>query len=121
MLRQVTQAKDLQDVLEEELERLKRKLFLGYELKVVWIPDGSEKLSGEVKGDTIFIYERNEGDAFETLRHEFLDYVVSKVIEPYKEVTNKLIVLINEDAYRRKEKLIEKLKGIIYIFPEEEF
>jgi len=49
----------------------------------------------------------------EILRHEFLDYEISRIIEPYREVTNKLISLINEDAYRRKERLIEALVKLI--------
>lgn len=109
MTQKVVTRMNLQLVLEAELERLKRKLCMGYELKVVWIPNGNDKLSGEVKGETIFVYEESENKAIETLRHEILDYIVSKVIEPYKEVTNKLINLINEEAYKRKEKLIEKL------------
>ena len=47
--------------------------------------------------------------ALETLWHEFLDYYISKTIEPYKEVTNKLIALINEEAYKRKEQVIEAI------------
>ncbi|MBS7654977.1 hypothetical protein KEJ50_00505 [Candidatus Bathyarchaeota archaeon] len=47
--------------------------------------------------------------ALEALKHEFLDYAISKAIEPYKEVANKLITLINEEAYKRKEKLIKTL------------
>jgi len=39
----------------------------------------------------------------------FLDYAISQVIEPYKQVANKLIMLINEITYRRKEKIIEAL------------
>jgi len=46
-----------------------------------------------------------------TSRHGFLDYAISKTIEPYKEVTNRLIALINEDAYKRKEKLVEALSN----------
>jgi hypothetical protein len=37
-LRQITQTQ-MQSILENELERLKYKLQMGYELKVVWIPD----------------------------------------------------------------------------------
>lgn len=103
----------LQTVLEEELERLKHKLQMAYELTVIWIPNGNDKLSGEVKGETIFIYEENEKEAIETLRHEFLDYAISKVIEPYRNVTNKLIMLINEEAYKRKEKLVKTLCKIV--------
>jgi hypothetical protein len=99
----------LEGKLELELESLKRKLSLGYELEVKWVPKGDDKLSGEVKGDRIYIYDEDEDEALETLRHEFLDYVLSRIIEPYKQVTNKLIALINEEAYKRKEKLVEVL------------
>ncbi|MEM3368493.1 MAG: hypothetical protein QW193_01180 [Nitrososphaerales archaeon] len=104
---------DIQRKLENELERLKRILQMGYELKVRWIPNGNDKLSGEVKGDFIYIYDDNEELAINTLKHEFLDYAISQVIEPYRQVTNKLISLINEEAYRRKEKLIEAIKELV--------
>jgi len=99
----------LERKLENELERLKKKLRLGYELKVKWIPDNGNRLSGEVKGDVIYVYDEDEASASETLKHEFLDYEISKIVEPYREVTNKLIMLINEEAYRRKEKLVKAL------------
>ncbi|MEM2914591.1 MAG: hypothetical protein QXH91_04235 [Candidatus Bathyarchaeia archaeon] len=104
---------DIQKKLENELERLKRILQMGYELKVRWIPNGSDKLSGEVKGDFIYIYDEDEEVAINTLKHEFLDYAISQVIEPYKQVTNRLIGLINEDNYKKKEKLVEKLSLLI--------
>lgn len=72
-----------------------------------------KKLSGEVKGEFIYVYDESEETALKTLKHEFLDYAISQVIEPYKEVTNKLISLMNEEAYRRKERLIETFKELI--------
>jgi hypothetical protein len=99
--------------LEGELERLKRLLGIGYELKVVWLPENNSKLSGEVKGETIYIYEEDYDKAIETLRHEFIDYAVSQIIEPYKQVANMLIAMINEDAYKRKEKLVERLRKLV--------
>jgi hypothetical protein len=99
--------------LEEELEKLKRLLKMGYELKVVWLPNGNSSLSGEVKGETIFIYEEEPEKALETLKHEFLDYSISQVIEPYRRIANQLIMLLNEEAYKKKEELIEKLVKII--------
>ncbi len=98
-----------EEILEEELEKLKHKFNMGYELKVVWIPDGDRRLWGEVKGETIFVFDKDLNKALKTLRHEFLDYAVSQIIEPYKEVSNKLISLLNERAYKQKEKLVEKL------------
>ena len=82
---------------------------MGYELKVEWIPDNDSNLSGEVKEKTIYIYEREADKALKTLRHEFLDYAISQIIEPYRQIANKLIILINEEAYKKKEKLIENL------------
>ena len=42
---------NLQRILEVELERMKWKLRMGYELRVVWLPDNNSNLSGEVKGE----------------------------------------------------------------------
>ena len=104
---------DFQQELEQELELLKTAFKMGYELGVKWVPRGSEKLAGEVKADLIFIYDEDEEQAIRTLKHEFIDYLVSQAIMPYKEVTNKLISLINEDAYKRKERLVEALNKIL--------
>ena len=104
---------DFQHELEQELESLKGIFRMGHELEVKWVPNGNEKLSGEVKGVFIYIYEQDEEEAINTLKHEFLDYAISQVIMPYKEVTNKLISLINEDAYKRKERLVEALNKIL--------
>lgn len=102
-----------QQKLEQELERLKKVLNRGHGLKVKWMPRNDGNLSGEVKGEHIFIYEDEVEVALETLKHEFMDYVVSEVIEPYMQVTNKLISLLNERAYQQKERLVHKLVGLI--------
>jgi len=103
----------VQTKLEEELERIQGKLRLGLALRVVWMPNGDSGLSGEVKGRDICVYEENEGKALDTLCHEILDFCISQAIEPYKEVTNRLIKMINEDAYKRKEKVVEALTRLI--------
>jgi hypothetical protein len=104
---------DLQLILEERLERLKRKLGIGYELTVVWAPRSSN-LSGEVKdSNIIYVYEKDVGKALETLTHEFIDYAISRIIEPYKEIANTLIMFTNKKAYNEKEKLIEALSKLI--------
>jgi hypothetical protein len=99
----------MQQALEAELERLKRTLKLGYELQMHWIPNEQAKLAGKVLGTCIYIYDQDDEAALDTLRHEFLDYAISQVIEPYKRVTNRLIALVNDLAYTRKERLVETL------------
>jgi len=103
--------------LESELKRLKRALGLGHELEVEWLPGHTKRfsgkqLSGEVLGDTIYIYDGEEERALSTLRHEFFDYAVCQVIEPYKRIANELISAMNEEAYQKKEKLIERLSRL---------
>jgi len=68
-----------------------------------------------VRGKVVFIYERDCEETVKTLRHELIDYLVSQAIEPYREVTNRLIKMINEDAYKRKEKVVEALSRLIEI------
>jgi len=99
--------------LEAELEWLRMFFRLGLELKVVWKPSLDGALSGEVKNSLIYVYEVDEEKAVDTLRHEFLDYCVSQAIQPYKEVTNRLIRMINEDAYGRKERIVEALVKLL--------
>jgi len=104
-----TRKSNVQKSLNEELERLKRIMGLNQGLTVIWRPGASEVLSGEVKGQRVFIYEPDESEALSALRHELIDYLVSQAIDPYKEVTNALIKTINEDAYRAKESVVRAL------------
>ena len=95
--------------LKKELKRLKRKYKTGNDLELFWIPRENTKLSGRVDGTSIFIYEQETDMALRTLRHEFFDYEVSKLILPYNELSNKLIALVSEWTYREKERLVDKL------------
>ena len=99
--------------LEEELTRMTARAGMATHLTVMWMPGASQVLSGEVKGDSIMIYEEEETKAVATLRHEVIDHLVSQAIMPYKEVTNLLIQRVNEDAYRRKESIVYALIQLI--------
>ena len=105
--------KAIQTKLEDQLERIQGKLGLGLGLRVVWMPNADSDLAGEVKNNLIYVYEVDEEKAVDTLRHEFLDYCISQAIEPYKDVTNKLIRMINEEAYRKKERVVEALVKLL--------
>lgn len=116
----IRSAKRIGSLLVEELERLKRLMEgLSYDLRVEWLPNQDEDLSGEVKGNTIYIYERDGAKAIETLRHEFLDHAISQVIHPYREVTNSLIAMVNQEAYGRKERLVRTLSRLLWVHYDE--
>lgn len=95
--------------LEMEFVNLKKRFRSAQELKLEWIPNNGTK-SGEVIGGTVYVYERDETKALETLRHEFIDYIISTELEtPYKRFINKLISCFEEDMYEKKEHLITML------------
>ena len=41
-------------------------------------------------------------------------YCISKAIQPYRHVTNTLIKLLNENAYKQKEEVVEGLRKIAF-------
>jgi len=101
---------DVEARLRSELERLKRMFGVGYELGLVWMPDSTSGLSGEVRDDTIYIYEVGEDRALQALRHEFLDHLLtSRLVKPLVELVNLLIKSREAEIYREKERLIEIL------------
>ena len=99
-------------LLKHELACLKQKFQMGQELKLQWIPNNGPR-SGEVNGATIWIYEAEQAKALATLRHEFIEYLLTRdLVAPYKRLINKLISLFEEEMYDRKEKLVERLQEL---------
>lgn len=97
------------DEFKNLLSRLKEKFEVGYDLTVEWIPRQNSIVAGEVKKSVILLYETDKKQALRTLVHEFLDFAISSIVEPYKEVANKVISLLNEKAYKRKSAEINSL------------
>lgn len=100
-------------ILEEELERLKARAAIKTEFKVFWSPKADSKKEGEVVGNTIFIYSLDVDEALQTLRHEFVDIIVSSAIQPYLKLVNVLLSAISEDAYKKKEEAVEMLLKLL--------
>jgi hypothetical protein len=101
-------------LLREELEYLQRTSGLGLNLSLVWSPNPGKTLSGEVKGSIIYVYETDMGKALDTLRHEFFDYCVSQAIQPYRRVTNTMIRLLKDEAYKQKERIVGGLSKLTF-------
>jgi hypothetical protein len=103
----------IEERLKNELKALKRKAGIADDLEVIWAPNVDSKLSGEVKGKTIYIYESEEEKAVNTLIHEFIDFLVSRALEPYVSFANAMIKLLSDIAYRRKEETIETIARLL--------
>jgi hypothetical protein len=103
----------IEEKLKNELKALKRKAGITDDLDVVWAPNVDSGLSGEVKGNTIYIYESEEEKAVNTLIHEFIDLLVSRTLELYVSLVNAMIKLLSDIAYRRKEETIETIARLL--------
>jgi hypothetical protein len=104
----------VQNKLEEELQRILTKLRLNLDLRVVWTPDSLNSLSGEVRGNTIYIYEVEEEKAIQALRHEVIDHLItSRIVKPLVDLINLLIKAREAEIYEEKEKIVEIISKII--------
>lgn len=83
------------------------------DFKVVWLPKSNSQKDGEVVGRTIFVYSQNIDEALQTLRHEFVDAIVSSAVEPYLKLVNSLLSAISEQAYNKKEAVVEALLKLL--------
>ena len=105
-------AEDVEALLRSELRRL-QQLGLGLELDVKWLPKDGE-LSGEVGGNTIYIYEVKGEKAIQALRHEVVDHLItSRIVKPLVDLINLLIKAREAEIYKEKEKIVEILSQII--------
>lgn len=100
-------------ILEEELERLKDRAGIKTDFTVVWSPKADSKKEVEVVGDSIFVYSLDVDEALQTLRHEFVDFIISSAIAPYLKLVNVLLSTISEDAYKKKEEVVEMLLKLL--------
>ena len=82
---------DLQRELEKALKELKKVVRQGYELRAVWIPKGNCTVSGEVKGRYIYVYDENGKVALETLKHKFIDHMISRVADRSIDLMSKVL------------------------------
>ena len=103
---------ETQRLLERELERLKKVSRHGQELCVRWIPKEST-ISGQIRDNVIIIYDFDEAVAMETLYHEFIEYIIIKSIDPYREFANKMMEMFNENAYVAKEKSVDGITNLL--------
>lgn len=111
---------DAQNALEQELSSLQRITGQGSTLRIRWEPRAESRLEGEVRDDTIWIYSGSREKAIETLRHEFLDWLVVQSLRPYEQLINIQRAALNavfkhlqDVVYVEKEKLIETLMKLL--------
>jgi len=107
-------SRNVQRDLEEELARLKRMVPFEEALTVCWTPRSHGKVSGEVVGNTIYVYDENLREAKNTLKHEYLDCLLTrKIVEPLIAMVNTFIKLKEGEIYKEKEQIVSTLLRLI--------
>ena len=96
----------VQRELERELARLKAKLGLAGHLRVVWDPRPySQETHGMVRDETIFVFDLDMEEALRTLRHEYVEYVLTS------EYLNSRI--FEAKAHRRADALVDIIASLV--------
>lgn len=99
--------------LARELPRL-QALGLGVPLRgVVWSPGDRTDIEAEVVGDRVRVYVADPRAAVHALRHEVIHFEVSQCCAPYVQVLNRLLAAVNDEAYRRQERLADALASVL--------
>lgn len=94
---------------------------LGIPLKVMWIPKGNSSKHGEIDSSCLFIYDRDEREAWLTFEHEVYEFKFKEVTYPYRTLINSLIEAVEKLTYERKEKFLEFLPKIADVIKEKRF
>ena len=97
--------RNVQGILENELMRLKARFGLAGHLNVIWQPETSPEVEGFVRGSTVYVFSSGKGQAIKTLRHEFIEYILTE------EFLNPR--LFEAMAHRRSDALVDIIAGLI--------
>ena len=106
----------------ETIKRMQKCLDrLGVPLNVVWLPKLDAKVHGkiEVNSRTLFLYDSNQDDVWDTFLHECLEWKVKGFVKVYREVINGLIEIIEKTCYKKKEEFFDFLPRVFRTVEEE--
>ena len=91
---------------------------LGINLVILWKPDISKSVHGEIKGNVIFLYDSEKDEAWSTFTHEVTEYKLQAVTRPYRTLVNNLIEAVEKSIYAEKEQFIDFLPQMIEVIKQ---
>jgi hypothetical protein len=103
---------DLESRMQRCLDRL------GTPLKVTWIPKANSGKHGEISSNCLFIYDKEESEAWLTFEHEVYEFKFKEVTYAYRMLVNSLIEAVEKLVYERKEEFLEFLPQISRVIEE---
>lgn len=110
----MTRKNESKTVLLNEFRRLQKLVPMDEITGLQWLPGKRIDISGEVKGDTIYVYDNEPYEALSTLRHEYLDCLLTRrLIEPLVSIVNALTKVRENEIYRGKERIVNLLSAAV--------
>lgn len=91
---------------------------LGVPLEVVWVPRVNSAKHGEINSSCLFIYDKEDSEAWLTFEHEVYEYKFKEVTYAYRALVNSLIEAVEKLVYERKERFLEFLPQISKVIQE---
>jgi hypothetical protein len=86
---------------------------LGISLTIVWMPNSNKPIHGEIKQNTMYIYDEHQSDALTTFMHEVVEYKLKELTRVYRVLVNCLIEGYDKLSYQEKEKFIDFIPKLI--------
>jgi hypothetical protein len=105
---------DVQVALEKELGKLEAMIPYDGVSSVVWKPQKESRLAGEVSKGTIYVYDDNLHGAIATLKHEYLDCILTrKIVSPLTALVNLFVEDKTREIYMQKERIVEVFSKLL--------
>ena len=104
---------------EAKMQKILNKL--GIRLRVVWTPNPDHNKHGfiEQNSGTLFLFDKEENEAWQTFIHEALEWKFKHVSQAYRTIINSLIEALEKVVYTRKEEFLEFMPQLIKMLEEE--
>ena len=86
---------------------------LGIPLMISWNPNPNMAVHGEIKGNSLFVYDKELDEAWATFMHEVVEFKLKQVTRVYRTLINNLIEGYEKLAYQEKEEFVEFIPKLI--------
>ena len=118
MTTQQPRAQKTLEGLERELERIKRRVGMGWKVRVEWHPGEvrlhrGKRLKDWVQGNVIKIYVEGPKEALELVRHAFAHWLLNQSNRLHRDFSNKLIEYIEDHMYEHDERIADALARLL--------
>ena len=110
----MTSRREVQQAMQQALDKL------SIPLTVIWKPNPNHDKHGEIElsSRTMFLYDVDEQQAWETFQHELLEWKFKQVSKVYQTIVNALIEALEKVVYHNKEQFLNFIPQVLKTIEE---